>query len=294
MAYLDSDIDKKFETYRLYLRNICDYLISTYGEWRVFGNFVIDKFTTIQPIHTSEVNYIERFLKLAWNTEYLGCRELIDDISIVRINNHWKLIQIYYAIYSAGEALSYLIDGQKSDSHIRCLRKISDFLMKRKIPPWHFAFSGCKRQGYKPINFPDHLIIPHNLKRNVRPVESIAACLKAEHPHRIDETFKKNPGKFKLDHDPGPTTILHFSYRLRIKSNYKDADIFIVDSPPDDFIVEFSKNLSQLCYWTLLLFELIIMKRWNKMKLIELINKYLSLNQDAHRLISRRDYYNAI
>jgi hypothetical protein len=294
MAYLDSEIDKKFETYRLYLLNICKYLISTYSEWRIFGDFVNEKFSTLQPLRTTEVNYIERFLKLAWNTEYIACRELIDDISIIRINNHWKLIQIYYSIYSAGEALSYLIDGQKSDSHIRCLRKISDFLIRRKISPWDLAFTGCKREGYKPINFPCNLKIPHNLKRNVNPIESIAACLKAEHPHRIKETFKKNPGKFQIDHDPGPTTILHLSYRLRIKSNYKDADIFIIDSPPDEYIIEFSKNLSQLCFWTLLLFELIIIKRWNKTKLIELINKYLSLNQDAQQLITRRDYYNAI
>ena len=53
----------------------------------------------------------------------------------------------------------------------------------------------------------------------------IGTCLIAEHKHRISDKYKKKSGNHKYELDPGPTGILHFLYRLRIKSNYKDAMI---------------------------------------------------------------------
>ena len=110
----------------------------------------------------------------------------------------------------------------------------------------------------------DNTNLPSNLQMNdVIPHEFIATCLRAEHKHRIDENFVKRKGKFKKYYNPGLTSLLHFFYRLRIKSNYRDIDLFITASR-DDIIMEFADSLKEIVFWFLLLSEIYLIRRFKK------------------------------
>ena len=121
----------------------------------------------------------------------------------------------------------------------------------------------------------------------------LAKCLSVEHKHRIDEEFNKRPGKYKCDFDPGHTSLLHFLYRLRKKANYKDADIFLADAP-DLEIQEFDKNLSTICFCTLLLFENFIIRKIGIDSFEKLMNEYLTKNNKHVKLVKRYNIYKGL
>lgn len=275
----DTKTEIKFDVYQFYMKS--------------YHAFVRSHFCTDEDIVLSalglgmsklsrfDMAVLKRFLFIGWNTEYLCNLNNDREPEILKVNNHWKPIQAYYAVYSIGEALAHCIDGHNPESHAGCLKKLNTFLVEHaKIEPWAFAYRGTRRAGFQPINLPSDARVLNVLSRSaVRPVDMLASCLKAEHDNLIDE-FKlrhltkseKAAGKrkqYKRDHDPGYTTILDFLYRLRIKSSYKDVEIFIAEAP-DDFIKGFSDNLSFMVNSTALLFESIIARRigYNNLKLI--------------------------
>ncbi len=278
-----TDTQIKFDVYQYYLRS--------------YRTFIECHFTADQDIVLSalglglrrlpslDINVIKKFLFIGWNTEFLCNLNNDREPEILKINNHWKPIQSYYAVYSIGEALAHCIDGHNPESHTGCIRKLNTFLVKQvKIEPWAFAFIGTQRRGYQPINFPLGVKLLNVLTRTaVRPVDMLASCLRAEHVNLIED-FTPRPltksekaagrkKRLKCDQDPGYTTILDFLHRLRIKSNYKDVEIFITQAP-DDLIKGFSDNLSFMVNTTALLFESIIALRVGFENLNSMMNEY--------------------
>lgn len=288
-----SDLEIKFETYRYYLDCFCREITKTNQNWRVFAQHCFRCTNRLQGLQNIDLDWIGRWTKISWNTEYL-LSEGAPDTELIRINNQWKPIQAYYSLYSCGEAVAYIIDGNKADGHHKTLKKITEFFVKMKISPWDKAFKGAKgksRDEHFAVNFPDDIEIPHNLKRmGVSPLSMIAKCLKAEHNHRIDETYNKQPGFLKYRYDPGYTGLLHFLYRLRVKSNYKDVGIFI-SKAPDAHIKNFSISLYIICFYTLVLFEILLIRKCRKKTIIELAEKYLEINPKAMQLERRINFY---
>jgi hypothetical protein len=289
--------EKKFETYRYYLQSLMDSLYSQYNDCFTFGRKLIEITRRLQRLNGYDQRHINRFLQIAWNTEYMANIPYTKNINFLRVANQWKPIQIYFSIYAIAEALSHLIDRGKSTGHKKCLKKISSYFVSQAPEPWCYAFTGCcgrKRNEHTPHNFPHSLIIPHNLQRNnVNPVGMLARCLKAEHLHRIDENYKKEKGKknqYKYKFDPGYTTILHFFYRLRIKSNYLEADIFWTKTS-DTIVQAFNENLTNVCYWIFLMFEIFIIRRMGKECFNSIAAAYMSANKYAKGLRQRIRFY---
>ena len=287
----DSEI--KFETYRFYLQCICDYLREKYTNWKTFGRECFRHTQTLKGMRSFDEHWIERFMKISWNTEYLLSANA-GDPELMRINNQWTPIQCYYTVYAACEAVAYALDSQKANGHHKTLRKVSDYFVRSGLSPWDKAFKearGKKGNEHKPVNFPEHITIPSNLqRRNVVPIQMIAKCLKAEHSHRIDDLWQRRCGIYKYQFDPGYTSLLHFLYRLRIKSNYKEVDLFVTEAPEEN-IRSFSRSIGFLTFWTLLYAESIIIRKCRKRYLIGAAEKYLTINQKADRLEKRIDFY---
>jgi len=289
----ESETEIKFETYRFYLQSIREVINSQWNSWQDLAGEYLDKQRRLQGISSFDDKWVERWMKIGWNTEYL-LSVGSEDSELLRINNQWKPIQAYYAVYACSEAAAYVIDGNKADGHQKSLRKITDFFVKSGLSPWDKAFRGARgksRSDHNPINFPENLAIPHNLERvGVEPLQMVAKCLKAEHNHRIDELFEKKPGKYKYAYDPGYTGLFHFLYRLRIKSNYRDVEIFVAEAPEEN-LRSFSKSLDLICFCSLLMMEILILRKCRKKYLLELGEKYLKMNSNAERLSKRLDYY---
>lgn len=298
-----TDTEIKFDVYQYYLKS--------------FRVFIQTQFSTEEDIVLSalglrlarlssyDVGVIKRFLFIGWNTEYLCNLNNDRETEILKINNHWKPIQSYYAVYSIGEALAHCIDGYNPESHTACIRKLNVYLVEHvKIEPWSFAYKGTRRKGFEQVNFPAGIKPVSALKRSaVQPLEMLATCLKAEHDNLIEgydpkplTKAQKKAGmkrKLKKDHDPGYTTVLDFLYRLRIKSNYKDAEIFIAQAP-DHLIKGFSDNLSFMVNATALLFESIIALRIGFENLEKIMNEYRQIAPGAENLDRRLSIYSKV
>ena len=289
-----TESEVKFETYRYYLECFREYLRQEHSDWQAFARKVLKHTQRVQPLKDFDISWLERFLKIAWNTEYL-LSVGSGDTELLRINNQWAPIQCYYAVYAGAEAMSHVIDGGKADGHKKALQKCTGYFVQKGLAPWNMAFRGPlgkRRHEQRPVNFPDDLSVPHNLqRRGVQPLEMIAKCLKAEHANRVDDEWSRSKG-LKYCFDPGYTGLLHFLYRLRIKSNYKEVDLF-VSRAPEDKVKSFSGAIKFLCFCNLLYMEIIIMRRCRKGSLQRIAEKYLALNQRADRLQKRLAFYDA-
>ncbi len=288
-----SEIDIKFETYRFYLESFCRQIDIEYRTWENFLEKCLDQSKRLQGFHGFDEAWVKRWMKIAWNTEYL-MEESIDDYELVRFNNQWKPIQSYYSVYAACEAAAYVLDGTYADGHHKSLKKVTDYLVKTSLSPWNKAFGGPKGRNanaHYPVNFPPNMTIPHNLQRsNINPIEMIAKCLKVEHKHRIDDSFVKRKGVWKYSFDPGYTGIMHFLYRLRVKSNYKDVEIFVSEAPEEN-IKGFSDSLEKIVVFTLTILELILLRRCKKSFVLGLANEYITMNKKAEELKKRVSFY---
>ena len=288
-----TETDIKFDVYRNYLKLISQFIKEKHNTQEDFVNFLWQNID-LKELSGIDEKIMKRFLYIGWNTEFLSTLNDKKEVEFLKINNHWKPIQSYYAIYSIGEAVSFLIDKSLKESHRGCLNKLDSFLVERiKIEPWCFAYSGTLSDGFMPKNFPLDVKVISDLQRlDVEPANMIATCLKAEHrniikkfePKKLSETEKSlgQKKKLKKEYNPGYTTILDFLYRLRIKSNYKDVEIFITDAPDDD-IKGFSNDLSFIVFYTLILFEVIIIKRYG-------LNNFLRIAKDYSKKIDSQTY----
>lgn len=288
-----TDAERAFETYRFYLVWIQRLLIRDQKKWQTFGDVCLAKTKTLQGMKDVDEAWIRRWLKIAWNTEYLLTVALEStDASLLRISNQWVPIQAYYAIYSASEAAAYAIDGHSADGHAKTLRKMTEHFVKVGLSPWNKAFEGpIGRDGkcHKPVNFPTGLTFPSNLSRHeVDPVAMLGTCLRAEHSNRVREGWHAS-GRKKFEFDPGFTGLLHFLYRLRVKSNYRDVEIF-VNEAPDESVREFAQAVGFVVFRTLLYEEIILVRRCKKKTILALMDEYILLNPAAGRLQKRREF----
>ena len=287
----------RFETYRYYIKCFVEVINTLYPSDGELIAEINQRTKHLQGFKRYDRDWVARFLKNAWNTEFVLNFNLVDDPEIARINNQWLPIQTYYSVYSGGEAVAYLLDGNKAGSHRACLRKLNNFLVNLGVMPWNLMYTGPigkKSNEHKPKNFPSSIIVPSNLaRRGITPIQMVCKCLKAEHKKRVHDEFQKKKGNFKYRFNPGYTSLLNFLYRLRIKSNYEDIDVFLIQAP-DYLIMEFGKNMAFLGYKTLILCEIITMKKIGKSDFISIVDEYLKLNPKASALLTRKRLYSSI
>jgi hypothetical protein len=191
-----------FDVYENYLESIVSLIREKYED--KFISSIATDTSKIKAGTLLSIDYIKRFLFLGWNTECLvKINDSLPDIELLRVNNQWKPIQVYYSIYSLCESTNYALTSQKKESHSGCLKSMSEYLSKHSFHPWSYAFNGYlgnskTSRTITPINFSHNLIVPNSLKRqNISSEEVIACCLQAEHRNRIDDYRPQKKGPYK-------------------------------------------------------------------------------------------------
>lgn len=288
----DDDNLIRFQTYRNYLQRFSAHSELLHPTWESLISACSDATRKLKPCYDLDETWIKRFLGIAWNTETL-LDHAPTDIEVLRISNAWLPVQAYYAVYTAAEAVAYAIDGAKADGHQKALRKITDLAVKLDVPPWNLAYSGAKGKDGKqhvPRNFPTDIVPGHNLAGlSASNLSIIAKCLKAEHQNRIKEDYRRTQ-KRQYQYDPGLTSLLHFLYRLRIRSNYHGIELFIVPEN-EEAIREFTANLQKIVARTLCYFEVILLRRCSREMLLSFANNFIIRNKQATSLQKRIERY---
>lgn len=284
-----------FDVYENYLSNIIEFIRTTYRN--NFFPYVIKETSDIKVNSLISTDYLKRFLFLGWNTECLvKINDIRSDIDLLRVNNQWKPIQVYYSIYSLCEATNYSLTLQKLESHSKCLRQMSEYFTKTPFKPWRCSFTGYSgnkkiKSTISPINFSENISIPNSLQRaGITSEEVLACCLRAEHKHRINDYKPKKGQTLKYLYDPKNTSLLHFLYRLRRKSNYEDVGIFLANAP-DEKIANFSENLTSICYYTNALNEIVILRRIGKPLMVKIMSEFVRKHQNTTPIEKRLNIY---
>lgn len=289
-----SDPVKAFQTYLNYLEAFCRY-VHSYGPWTSYGEDLLCKTKQLQGATTRDTNWIRSQMRLAWNTEHLLRTTPSQHVDLLRISNQWAPVQAYYAVYCSTEAVLHALDGDIIRNHAGALRKIQAYFAKTAISPWNVCFTGAsgrERDGIGSRNLPEGLHLPNNLQRNYAdPLAMIGTCLRAEHGNRINDDWDRTrSGCRKYAFDPGPTGLLHFLYRLRIRANYRDVDVFLADAADDD-IVSFRRSLQGMCFAALLTLEVVLIRKMKKKPVRGLMQEYLQANPEAKTLEERCEFY---
>ncbi len=289
-----TDSEYAFETYSNYVQAY-SHLIRENGDIADFAEFVLSNTTSIQRDRTRNLDYILEYLSIGWNTEFL-LRLLMDTSpNLLRIMNHWKPVQAYYVIYAIGNATLYALQGDEIKSHSKAIRGLSNkfAVENNKFKPWCYASVrpiGKRENSHQIKNFPNGTTPSHNLSNPLTdPKGVVACCLKALHKKRVKEGYK-DAHTYKYLHNPGPTTIFHFLYRMRIKCNYQDVVTFTTKAPSEK-IIGFCSNIVDICNYTSCLLEIHILRKIGLSSLEDIYNKFNQLNPDNEALANRISIY---
>ena len=77
---------RRLRTYYNYLKCINEFLIEEYIDWQRYARFCITETIKVQGKPNLNLDWINRWLKIAWNTEYL-INAGPNQVDLIRINN---------------------------------------------------------------------------------------------------------------------------------------------------------------------------------------------------------------
>lgn len=188
-----------------------------------------------------------------------------------------------------------MLDGTPPNGHAAAMRSLTAYFIKSGATPWNLGVRGPlgkDRKQAKPINLPPGTRIAHNLETASEPLGMLGRCLLSEHKHRVGERWesKTRSGCYKYEFNPGTTGFLHFLYRLRVKANYRDVDIFLAEVA-DHEVLLFTHSLRTIASTGLTAVEVILMRRLGKRYLMDLAESYLAKNSGAAQLTRRIEEY---
>jgi len=287
---------KGFRTYLNYLSAVRDRFRETFGSFGRYCEQCLVETRRLKGDRTLDRERIRRFLRLAWNTEHLLHESGSEDAEIQRLNNHWAPVQAYYAVYCAAEAAAYALDGSAPDSHAKALKKVTEYARRLDLPPWDVVCTGPTGKDGSDISvegLPAGTEIPNNLQLfDVDAAGMIAKCVSAEHKHRIHDSWisRDRSGCYKYQFDPGPTGLLHFLYRLRIKANYREVDVFLAGATERE-VLDFGRRLRFLVVLAVILCEIIVIRKIGKRAVLEFAKEYIDRNPAAIVLARRVEMY---
>jgi hypothetical protein len=277
-----------------------------------------------------DISQLRASLQNAWGTELLLALggEVATEEELLRLVNNWAVVQAYYVIYHATQALIVARGAPRPESHPKTQRQFVAAWVDRPLdlPPWTLgATDGGWRNGPRAID--DSLsswstcttgtcwALAAKALRTTRE-EHVSDALRRERESkrraarrewRETETTRlakgRRPRKVPNFSLPRLTaaekrtvagkvrshSIVDYLYRLRLKTNYEDAAMF-TDGPTDN--VTSRKVHTELCFIassTMLVHELHIAQVIGAKRLGQWADRWLAQNQVAGQLgLARR------
>lgn len=301
-----------YKNYLLGLNYLLDLIYSDYPK-------IVTNLKSVQPRTDIDLQKVRNLLLNSWNSELLLNFPDLLRSDFLKFSNHWSPVQSYYSIYLAFRALTVAKSINARGDHTTTLQVIvSNFIQGEKLLPLPWGLL-CDNTGFQ--NLPEN-ILPHQINPLENPYHfrtdqkqlwnSLCLFIKTSRERIIDEKCRewkdKHPtkkGRRKklpsgqretIAQAQRPVSIFDCFYRLRIRSNYKDVDIFILGSliPETKYYFDALCNITDK---TLFVIENYLLRYLGRRTMEEIINEY----QQADTLgvtkrlkfgaISRSKYY---
>ena len=278
-----------FRTYRGYLAAICTWVSDLYPHG---GGFLEGVAAAVKArswrasLPAGQRTLSPRacqFLRNGWATEILlNSPRAIGGADIISFANHWAPVQAYYAVFEAFNAYALAVGlSRPPKTHAALLRWASEQVAHAQSPfviPWTMRAMGAVGAW----SFDGYGSIP--------PVgiSNLAAPTAANAPHLVGLALSTTRRRQIDDHRDGwkrglpltaagtprkiipaailaaratamrPTTLFDLLYRLRIRSNYQEADAFLSGALDVDDATEFHDALTSVVSATLLTTEIFL------------------------------------
>jgi hypothetical protein len=112
----------------------------------------IDSYVQAKRMKRVDLKTLKRVLANAWGTEILLSlsRRYAKDDELIRVTNTWGVVQLYYCIYHATQALALVRGLLRPESHPKTRKLFASFWVNqsKNLPPWTF---GMNHLGYKNV-----------------------------------------------------------------------------------------------------------------------------------------------
>jgi len=248
----DDDNTLSFKTYRNYINSIARIIIKTYGE-----DYLIELKKILPSVQKAsskrDFEKIKSLLINCWHTELNFILPTKIETGLTKYSFHWAPVQIYYSLYLALRCLFESNGMSIKNTHEPTLRSISSWICDRDIFPYPLNCNCCGLSELKNIclnNFqcdltneeinqisalamPDEDNLEKYFAKFLKTTREKWFISKKERSGLKTKTGKKLKRftiehKKKVDEKMHNTTIFDCLYRLRIKSNYEDAETYIL------------------------------------------------------------------
>jgi hypothetical protein len=284
---------------------------------RIAGNAV-----QVEPQAEPTLAYVRSSLINAWGTEMILniTMTYAQEDELVGLTNNWAAVQLYYAVYHATQALLLARGYQRPENHPQTQRMFADMWVNRNasLAPWSLGVGsdGIRNGPGRDVDLGIHPWTACNPAtcwdlaakaiRTTRDdaVVSSMSRLRLERQKELRRAFDARPqrrrrtvaqrvplprlsadDKSRVDRRIRPYTFLDFLYRLRLKTNYEDATVFVdgPESPAEARLVR--RDLAFLAAASLLLNELHIELAIGEAAVRGWADSWLQTNHPGGRLL---------
>jgi len=282
-----------FRTYKHYLlayAYLLDLECPTYES-------IVQRTTEVQRNTNADIERIKGLLFNAWNSEMLLNLPKYLSVDFVKFSNHWSPVQSYYAIYLSLRSLMVAKNMQTHGDHTATLKDcVSNLISGQKlIPhPWNIVATtnGYENVGCEALPEINSQEDPSLFSKNIDKLKA-SACMfvRTTRDRMIEEQVRVwkvsnplNSAKKRLKLPAGKrneisiavrsASIFDALYRLRLRSNYKDADMFLLGSDSTQAQI-YLDALTKITDKTLMMLELYISQSMGKSVFKEAGREYL-------------------
>lgn len=295
----DVEVDARFSfrVYLNYLVALSDYLGDAPHQDDALAREVAtsEVFSKLQGKPEVDLQELGRLLRIGWFSE-LQLFLPSEYPEFVTYGNHWAPVQAYCAVYLAIRAYLHTSGQVISRTHASTLKAIGQEIYRRPVLfplPWRVL-----RVGNPESKPPEYVGLPSGVR--IEKISALAA------PRRMGFSFWNSPGlllkttrrrqldarnqqwkrennkkrvspKAKRTHirNLAPTSLFHSMYRLGIRSNYEDADAFIMGALDEREAREFNASILNITWSSTMVLEMLIARCIGKRKYDKIIRSFL-------------------
>lgn len=291
----------KFEVYTNYLCGLDYFIKKRYPSCEIIAALLPES----PQNDVFDLDKVRRFLFNSWNSERILCfpGEIEEQGFYLKFANHWSPVLAYYSIFLAFQGL-FLSQGKRPVlQHDIFLSTLSSCIKKNTLAlqfPWNLLCTGSTYYNLESYNFN---VVGSDVKcfsplsNYSRENEAVfmAKLLKTtrtkqeeyrEEQYRKRKEFLNKDGtpkmkfnkrtKLAINERIHPTSVFDFLYRLRLRSNYEDADIFFLGERDNTSITNYFRAILGITNHTLFSVETLIKRNIGKKNFYLIIDSFKS------------------
>ncbi len=295
--------EKTFKTYLNYVNGVHKLMNAIYPTDQKLASTITSssKFSSLYRIPSADIEKTAKLLRNAWVTEsQLEISSLLPDHS--KYLNLWMPVHAYYSIYSGIRAYLEATNRSSDGRHAKILDVMGEEMKTHHelFPqPWKMmavnSINGESTYINLPIDISINKISPLAIPTQQTLWDHYAMLLRTTRIRIVKKKHAEKPRNTKstkkdISTSALPTTLFHALYRMRVRSNYTDADLFWMTTRSPSESSAFNEALKTITYKSLLIFETLVARRIGKFEFENIATEFISYDKKevTKNLISKR------